>query len=150
MGLTVRVRGRRQELALEAGRLSPRPRGSEGVTLAPHAAELVALLTRGLGSGVQLRRTPGMSATAVYVVGPDGDVLRNYGVVPERQSGPPWSPVTVALVMDDPEQPVDIYLEPVPDTPVGYEGNLALSVADAAARLTRHYAPALTPPAVHP
>ncbi|MGW0844290.1 hypothetical protein ACWD26_29955 [Streptomyces sp. NPDC002787] len=150
MGLTIRLRGRRKELALEAGKLSPRTPPAEGVTLAPHTAELAALLTSGLGTGVLLRRIPEYSATAVLLVGPGGDVLRNYGVVPEHMDGPPWSPITVALVKDDPDQPIDIYLSPVPDTPVEYKGNLALGTADAAARLLRHYAPALASEASHP
>lgn len=144
MGLTIRVRGRRKMLALEIGKLSSRTRSpEEGVSVAPHTAELVALLTGGLGTGVQLRHIQEISATAITLLDPNGEVLRNYGIVPERLDGPPWSPITVALVKDDPDQPIDIYLSPVPDTPVEYEGNLALSTADAAARLIRHYAPAL-------
>ncbi|MGW2724090.1 hypothetical protein [Streptomyces sp. NPDC001492] len=144
MGLTVRVRGRRKKLTLEAGRLSSRTQPPEGVTLTPHTAEFAALLTRGLGTGVRLRRVAESNATAVHVVRPDGDVLRNHGIVPEFKDGPSWAPITVALVKDDPDQPIDIYLEPVPGTSVDYEGNLALFLADAAARLIRHYAPALT------
>ncbi|MFF8293599.1 hypothetical protein ACF068_30945 [Streptomyces sp. NPDC016309] len=144
MGLTIRMRGRRKVLALEAGKLSSRSQSPEkGVSLAPHTAELAALLTGGLGTGVQLRRIPEICATAITLLGLNGEVLHNYGIMPERLDGPPWSPITVALVKDDPDQPIDIYLSPVPNTPVEYEGNLALGTADAAARLIRHYAPAL-------
>ncbi|MBD0844262.1 hypothetical protein [Streptomyces sp. TRM68416] len=150
MGLKIRIRARRRMLTLEAGRLSPRPQSPEGVALAPHTAELAALLTSGLGTSVRLSRVAALSATAVHVVDRDGDVLCNYGIAPRDEDGPPSCPITVALVKDDPDQPIDLYLEPVPGTPVTYEGNLALFPAEAAARLTRHYAPALTAPASRP
>ncbi|MFJ7242648.1 hypothetical protein ACIQWB_36760 [Streptomyces olivaceus] len=144
MGLTVRVRSHRKMLTLEAGMLSSRTQPLEEVTLTPHTAEFAALLTSDLGTGVRLRRVAESNATAVHLVGPDSDVLRSHGIVPENEDGPSWSPITIALVRDDPDQPIDIYLEPVPGTSVGYEGNLALFLADAAARLIRHYAQALT------
>ncbi|WP_274036756.1 hypothetical protein [Streptomyces sp. MMBL 11-1] len=120
-------------------RSDARQRKAAAVAVDSRTAVLASLLTQGLGTRVMVSETPW--GTGLYLLDHEGRPLRNWGDAPDHTK-PATHAVRVAIVPGDPDEPVDVYLDPVADTEVEYAGNEAHPVEDAAGRLIRHYRPA--------
>ncbi|MFE7485106.1 hypothetical protein [Streptomyces sp. NPDC057552] len=120
-------------------RSDARQQKTTAVTVDSRTAELASRLTQRLRTQVMVSETPW--GTGLYLLDHEGQPLRNWGDMPDH-TRPPTHAVRVAIVPSDLDEPVDVYLDPVADTPVEYAGNEAHPVEDAAERLIRHYRPA--------